>query len=209
MFRSDREASLHESRSGSFRRPSSLTGPPSGEVGSANCCGGSGPSGWLAAPVRRIVQSICFLEFLWLFFVTCWPYSATPSRSWNGWIPAEFDFDSNSVLLVSEEGTDSDAAFVIGQRVFLRDDSAGLTGDPLTAPFEIILAPDGELRLERTSNIQHPTSNIQHPTSNIQHPTSNIQHPTSNIQHPTLNIEGDVRDVRSSMLNVRRSKNCR
>jgi hypothetical protein len=140
---------------------------------------------WLAAPVRRIVQSICFLAFLWLFFVTCWPYSATPSRSWNGWIPAEFDFDSNSVLLVSEEGTDSDAAFVIGQRVFLRDDSAGLTGDPLTAPFEIILAPDGELRLERTSNIQHPTSNIQHPTSNIQHPTSNIQHPTSNIQHST------------------------
>jgi hypothetical protein len=112
---------------------------------------------WLAAPVRRIVQSICFLAFLWLFFVTCWPYSATPSRSWNGWIPADFDFEVNSVLLVSDENTDTDAAFINGQRVFVRDESAGLTDDPLTAPFEVVLAADGELRLrlERTSNFQH------------------------------------------------------
>jgi len=32
-----------------------------------------GPT-WLSSPVRRIVQAVCFLAFLWLFFYVCWPY---------------------------------------------------------------------------------------------------------------------------------------
>lgn len=46
-----------------------------------------GPT-WLAAPVRRIVQSACFVTFLVLFFYVCWPYGARPepagqvSRGW-------------------------------------------------------------------------------------------------------------------------------
>lgn len=115
---------------------------------------------WLAAPCRRIVQAICFATFLWLFFVTCWPYSATPARSSNGWIPADFDFETASVVVVSDGGADEDCRFAIGQRVLVRDDSAGLMGDPLTAPCDVVLYGDAEVRLQfafqddRTSNIE-------------------------------------------------------
>ena len=34
-----------------------------------------GPT-WLSSPVRRIIQTACFLIFLWLFFYVCWPYGA-------------------------------------------------------------------------------------------------------------------------------------
>jgi ferredoxin len=33
---------------------------------------------WLAAPVRRVVQLICLVTFLVLFFYVCWPYDAEP-----------------------------------------------------------------------------------------------------------------------------------
>jgi ferredoxin len=32
-----------------------------------------GPT-WLSSPIRRVIQAICFLAFLWLFFYVCWPY---------------------------------------------------------------------------------------------------------------------------------------
>ena len=31
-----------------------------------------GPT-WLSAPVRRVIQAICFIAFLWLFFYVAWP----------------------------------------------------------------------------------------------------------------------------------------
>ncbi len=46
-----------------------------------------GPT-WYSAPLRRVIQSICFVGFLVLFFYVCWPYSARPrepARSWPGW----------------------------------------------------------------------------------------------------------------------------
>lgn len=43
-----------------------------------------GPS-WLSSPVRRIIQTICFLLFLVFFFHTCWPYTARPVPNPNGW----------------------------------------------------------------------------------------------------------------------------
>jgi ferredoxin len=33
---------------------------------------------WLSAPVRRVVQAVCFAVFLYLFFWVCWPYNALP-----------------------------------------------------------------------------------------------------------------------------------
>ncbi|WP_182868588.1 4Fe-4S binding protein [Rhodopirellula sp. JC639] len=35
---------------------------------------------WLASPVRRIVQSICLVTFVVLFFYVCWPYDAQPNE---------------------------------------------------------------------------------------------------------------------------------
>lgn len=42
----------------------------------------------LAAPIRRIVQGICLMAFLWLFFWVCWPYDAKPEprgKQSEGW----------------------------------------------------------------------------------------------------------------------------
>lgn len=57
---------------------------------------------WLSSPVRRLSQTVCFLTFLVLFFYVCWPYSARPTRSWSGVIPAEVDPDSGTAKAVME-----------------------------------------------------------------------------------------------------------
>lgn len=36
-----------------------------------------GPS-WLSSPVRRVIQTVCFVAFLLLFFYVCFPYTARP-----------------------------------------------------------------------------------------------------------------------------------
>lgn len=108
---------------------------------------------WLSAPCRRIVQSICFVAFLWLFFVVCWPYSAVPSRSWSGWFPAEFDSESHSVEIISE--SDDSLPLSTGQRLFVRDESVE-SGDGPVIEFEIAEAADGqfELRMSDTASAE-------------------------------------------------------
>ncbi|HYG75677.1 MAG TPA: 4Fe-4S binding protein [Planctomycetota bacterium] len=44
----------------------------------------TGPT-WLSSPVRRIIQSLCFIAFLGLFFHVCWPYSAQPLEKSGEW----------------------------------------------------------------------------------------------------------------------------
>ncbi|MDA1162558.1 MAG: 4Fe-4S binding protein [Planctomycetota bacterium] len=113
---------------------------------------------WLAAPCRRIVQSLCFVTFLWLFFLTCWPYSATPARSSTGWIPAEFNLKNSSVVLVADSTVTADPPFKAGQEIVVRDDSEGLSGNAETATFRVLSVDSSEIRLElvrRTSSIEH------------------------------------------------------
>lgn len=43
-----------------------------------------GPT-WRYSPVRRIVQAICLVLFLWLFFYVCWPYTAQPNPKGDAW----------------------------------------------------------------------------------------------------------------------------
>lgn len=142
---------------------------------------------WLAAPVRRTAQSICFATFLWLFFVTCWPYSAVPARSSNGWIPADFDFETGSVLVVSDEGTSASNLFEAGQGVFIRDDSVGLSEDGMVVPFEIVSSTNIEVRLRLTSKDER---------------TSDIELSTSNVEGTMLGTESSTLDVESSMFDV-------
>lgn len=40
---------------------------------------------WLASPVRRIIQALCLVTFLVLFFYVCWPYDARPAQSSEAW----------------------------------------------------------------------------------------------------------------------------
>tara|TARA_R110002072_G_scaffold145460_1_gene291904 strand:- start:36321 stop:38540 length:2220 start_codon:yes stop_codon:yes gene_type:complete len=131
---------------------------------------------WLAAPGRRIVQSLCFVTFLWLFFVTCWPYSATPARNSAGWIPAEFDFETDSVLVIANEEATANFVFEAGQGVFVRDDSAGLVGEPAISRFEVLAVSDREVRLQlkRTSNIERSISNIERQADDVQSSMVNV-----------------------------------
>ncbi len=139
---------------------------------------------WLAAPCRRIVQTSCFVTFLWLFFVACWPYSATPTRSSAGWIPAEFDFENSSVLLVSDATAGVRVPIKSGQEVFVRDDSAGLNRASDAAPFKVVSVDASEIKLELAGE------------------TSNIEHPTLNIEETTSNAETSMPDVERSMFEV-------
>lgn len=52
-----------------------------------------GPT-WLASPLRRVVQSVCLLVFLGLFFYVCWPYTARPANTWSGWLPVEVNAET-------------------------------------------------------------------------------------------------------------------
>lgn len=84
-----------------------------------------GPA-WLSSPVRRVIQSLCFVLFLLQFLITIWPYDATPARSFTGWFPAEFDRDSNSITLYAETAhASARMPFTPGSTVHVRDDSAG------------------------------------------------------------------------------------
>jgi len=49
---------------------------------------------WLASPLRRVVQTACFVTFLGLFCYVCWPYTARPARVWHGWLPVEVDAET-------------------------------------------------------------------------------------------------------------------
>lgn len=73
----------------------------------------AGPSA-LSSPVRRIVQAICFVIFLVLFFYVCWPYSAKPAadgRRSDNWSVVEFGNDDTFTWTrpeVPKWGTDTD-----------------------------------------------------------------------------------------------------
>lgn len=85
----------------------------------------AGPT-WAASPVRRIVQCLCFIAFLWLFCFVCWPYTARPPRTWQNWLPLKIDAEQGQVVLANELATD--VRFVAGMRFHASDPSLGDDG---------------------------------------------------------------------------------
>jgi ferredoxin len=71
-----------------------------------------GPT-WLSSPVRRVVQAICFVAFLLLFFYVCWPYTARPDDAATGW-PSHYADD-----LARKEGVAAEFFLVIDPLVSL------------------------------------------------------------------------------------------
>ena len=104
-----------------------------------------GPT-WLSAPVRRVVQGVCFLAFLWLFFFVCWPYTARPGGVWKGWIPREIDARTGKTTLVSEGP--SPPALVRGAIVHAVDEGAGDPAAGRVGAFLVTGAATHELTLE-------------------------------------------------------------
>ena len=76
---------------------------------------------WYSSPLRRFVQTICFVLFLWQFFWVCWPYNAQPAWQSTGWTPVTFDLAGKQVELVRDARLEQYVA--VGDTVFLRDDS--------------------------------------------------------------------------------------
>ncbi len=109
-----------------------------------------GPS-WLSAPVRRVVQGVCFALFLWLFFFVCWPYSARPSRNWPGWVPAEIDAGSGRATLVIEQApTDPPHA---NEQLYVVDESTEEGKGRAVGPFRVTSISASEAAIEPVESL--------------------------------------------------------
>jgi Fe-S-cluster-containing hydrogenase component 2 len=89
---------------------------------------------WLSAPIRRIVQAICLLTFLWLFFWTCWPYGAAPTPDQTpslDWRVVAVDQDAGTLRLQQDPGREAiDGADEPGQTLYcLPADQAATAAD--------------------------------------------------------------------------------
>jgi len=112
-----------------------------------------GPS-VVAAPVRRISQAVCFLLFLWLFFYTCWPYTAKPAPPGavsRGWQLQQLEQETGQ-LKFSGPGFSADTPWkpVVGDTLYLESAGAALAGtepvagDASSAAVIQQLQPDGD-----------------------------------------------------------------
>lgn len=77
-----------------------------------------GPS-WASSPIRRVVQGLCLLLFLALFFYVAFPYTARPARLWPGWLPVDVQQETGAVALESQHAPAEPLA--VGQVVTLAD----------------------------------------------------------------------------------------
>jgi hypothetical protein len=103
-----------------FQRASSKPQPKSIATSVRKVLRRIGPT-MLAAPLRRVVQTLCFLLFTWLFFYVCWPYHAkpqTPGAMQEGWRLAEFEQTSGGLSLEHDSAAKE---LRIGQQRFLVD----------------------------------------------------------------------------------------
>ncbi len=90
---------------------------------------------WLASPPRRIVQTLCLVLFLFLFFYVCWPYRARPPQAGivsTGWTFARllqksgrleferqseqpFEVDTGTIVYLFDQAADDERAGRAGE----------------------------------------------------------------------------------------------
>lgn len=101
-----------------FQRASSKPQQPTAAAAVRKLLRRIGPT-MLASPVRRIVQTVCFVLFLWLFFYVCWPYHARPQKAGDireGWRLVEMQQETGGLTLEhdhSTPGLGTDQAFYL------------------------------------------------------------------------------------------------
>jgi ferredoxin len=138
------------------RTPARPQNPPSRAARVRHLLRRIGPT-MLSSPVRRVVQAVCFLLFLWLFFHVCWPYNARPEIPGSiheGWRFVELEQATGGLRLEKDGGTtDIDA----GQKFFVVDQGAASVTSGVAGRFKITaidgaqvrLAPDAPLTTEQ------------------------------------------------------------
>ena len=102
-----------------------------------------GPS-WAASPVRRLVQTVCFVLFFWLLLYVCWPYGARPAWVSGGWVPAEVDPATGAASVVREDRPT--VTLTVGTVVHVVDSATA--GEPYLGPFRIAAVDEKRLLLE-------------------------------------------------------------
>lgn len=102
-----------------------------------------------SSPLRRVVQAVCFLTFLYLFFVVCWPYGAQPAATGpvsSGWSFSEIRQSDGALSFqrVTSEGSPVDPTRLPVESSFelVLDREAGPTG---FGRFTIVNADDVSL----------------------------------------------------------------
>lgn len=103
---------------------------------------------WLAAPVRRVVQSVCLLTFGILFFYVCWPYHAIPKPAGQvstGWTLSEIEQASGNFLFMGRQPLNWQTS--PGQEIFVTTaDLEGVT-NPVVKRFRLVDASADTVRL--------------------------------------------------------------
>lgn len=105
-----------------------------------------GPT-FLSSPFRRVIQAVCFLVFLWLFFYVCWPYSARPEppgRQWTGW-RVELEQETGAIAFVSETAATEELS--VGMTMHAVDESAASASDGYLGEFTVSEIDAGRLAL--------------------------------------------------------------
>ncbi|QEG43613.1 4Fe-4S binding protein [Roseimaritima ulvae] len=103
---------------------------------------------WLAAPVRRVVQTVCLLTFGVLFFYVCWPYDATPKPAGKvstNWTFSEMDQASGDLLFVGPHPLDWQTAR--NQDVFVTTTDPAGAAQPLVQRLKFVDATGDTVRL--------------------------------------------------------------
>ncbi|MDG1895834.1 MAG: 4Fe-4S binding protein [Fuerstiella sp.] len=104
---------------------------------------------WLASPVRRIVQTVCLMTFLVLFFYVCWPYSASPDGAEivsPGWYFENIDQTSGEIILAKDGNLDH--AFNQGATLFVVSENSANPNADTVGAFRVASVSDTSLRLQ-------------------------------------------------------------
>jgi len=99
---------------------------------------------WVASPLRRSIQTACFLAFLGLFFYVCCPYPTRPAGVWDNWLPQDANLQTGRVGAVTDGAGDESLA--AGRVVHVLD--RGVDPAEYLGPFRIAEAGDRQLLLD-------------------------------------------------------------
>lgn len=100
---------------------------------------------WLASPLRRAVQTVCFLLFLILFFYVCWPYDASPTRQWPGFVPVGVD-PATGIASITHDRIPVDL-LPDKSLLYVSDTSDGENSPTSLGPFKISRTTDDSMEL--------------------------------------------------------------
>jgi len=103
-----------------------------------------GPT-WLSSPVRRVIQGVCFVLFLWFFFYSCWPYRVQPAPVWKAWIPVEIDADTGDCRVTAKD--ELPGVIREGDLLHISDESPSGHATAYLGPFVVRRAENKELHL--------------------------------------------------------------